>query len=73
MCGVDTFVLETGFSESGKNVTELAKQQKRKVVFKVGLSFPYQTSRLEVTSTSEVNPRLVLLKRNMMMIVIVVL
>jgi hypothetical protein len=50
----DTFVLETGFSESGKNVTELAKQQKKKVVFTVSFAFPYQTSRLEVERTSEV-------------------
>jgi hypothetical protein len=49
-----TFMLETGFSVSGKNVAELSQQQKKKIIFYVDKAFPYMTNRLEVVNVKEI-------------------
>jgi len=52
---LDSFIFETGYSAQGKNVAEgLARQQKKKVMFKTSLRFPYMLNRLPVVSTENV-------------------
>lgn len=52
---VDSFIFETGYTAQGKNVAEgLARQQKKKIMFKTSLCFPYILARLPVVSTENV-------------------
>jgi hypothetical protein len=52
---VDSFIFETGYTAQGKNVAEgLARQQKKKIMFKTSLCFPYILTRLPVVSTENV-------------------
>ncbi len=53
---VGEFIFETAYSAGPKAHTDdLSKQQKKKVIFTVELSFPYIKSRIEVLRKREVN------------------
>ncbi|ELR23198.1 DOCK family protein [Acanthamoeba castellanii str. Neff] len=52
---INSFIFETGYTAQGKNVAEgLARQQKKKIMFKTSLCFPYILARLPVVSTENV-------------------